>query len=173
MLQTSLDPHPKAIKGNVGHRDLCTEACTALWRLCCEGGFAVAQAAIQQPGARRWTQEVEHEGFQVEIWPETWSKNHEKIWKIAIWKFWSGKLVEKWWLKRAKNEVWAIKHCFQMSSSNQELEWKGKMTWPLKREKWILMDIICCGWIMATLGAKCWFYIFVRFPLVSGRKQSV
>ncbi|CAL1163279.1 unnamed protein product [Cladocopium goreaui] len=37
-----------AIKGNVGHRDLCTEACTALWRLCREGGFAVAQAAIQQ-----------------------------------------------------------------------------------------------------------------------------
>jgi hypothetical protein len=41
---------PKAIKGNVGHRDLCTEACTALWRLCREGGFAVAQAAIQRLG---------------------------------------------------------------------------------------------------------------------------
>ena len=38
----------KAIMGHTGHRDLCTEACTATWRICREGGFAAAQTAIQQ-----------------------------------------------------------------------------------------------------------------------------
>lgn len=37
----------KAIMGHTGHRDLCTEACTATWRICREGGFAAAQTAIQ------------------------------------------------------------------------------------------------------------------------------
>lgn len=38
----------RAIMSNTGHRDLCTDAATALWRLCREGGFAAAQAAVKQ-----------------------------------------------------------------------------------------------------------------------------
>lgn len=48
---------------NTGHRDLCTDAATALWRLCREGGFAAAQAAVKRLGLEMSLEVLER--FQV------------------------------------------------------------------------------------------------------------
>eukprot|EP00439_Symbiodinium_sp_Y106_P014061 s3402_g2.t1 len=37
-----------AINAFSGHIDLCTEACTAVWRIMREGGFSISRAALEQ-----------------------------------------------------------------------------------------------------------------------------